>query len=58
MMKELVTTCDHCGKRLNEMTDYVDTEFDTIDEWFKADLCSECYTQISKVIRKFCGKED
>lgn len=56
-MKELVTTCDHCGAKLDEMKDYVDTEFDTINEWFQADLCSKCYEEISKIIRKFCGKE-
>lgn len=55
-MKELVTTCDHCGKKLDEMKDYVDTEFNTIDEWFKVDLCSECYAEISKIIERFCGK--
>ena len=47
-MKELVTTCDHCGKKLNEMHDYVDTEFDTKDNWLCVDLCSECYAEISK----------
>jgi hypothetical protein len=55
-MKELVTTCDHCGKKLNEMKDYVDTEFNAIDEWFKADLCSECYKEISRTIKEFCGR--
>ena len=55
-MKELIITCDHCGKKLDEMKDYIDTEFDSIDEWFKADLCSECYTEISNTIKKFCGK--
>ena len=55
-MKEFVITCDHCGKKLDEMKDFIDTEFDTIDEWFKADLCSECHTEISNTIKKFCGK--
>ena len=55
-MKELVTTCDHCGKKLDEMKDYADTEFDVIDEWLKADLCSECYKEISQLIKQFCNK--
>lgn len=55
-MKELVVTCDHCGKKLNNMNDYADTEFDTIDNWFTADLCSECYKEISKIIKEFCEK--
>lgn len=55
-MKEMVYTCDHCGKKINEMNDYIDTEFDTIDDWFKADLCSECYKEISQTIKQFCGR--
>lgn len=55
-MQEMVYTCDHCGKKLNTMTDYVDTEFDSIDEWFKADLCSECYKEISYIIKQFCKR--
>ena len=55
-MRELVITCDHCGKKLDTMTDYYDTKFDCIDEYFTADLCSECYVEISQTIRNFCGK--
>ena len=56
-MKELVVTCDHCGKKLDEMKDYADTEFDSIDEWFKVDLCAECYTEISRIIKEFCKRD-
>ena len=56
-MKELVVTCDHCGKKLDDMKDYADIEFDTIDNWFNADLCSECYAEISKTLREFCRKD-
>ena len=56
-MKKLVVTCDHCGKKLDDMKDYPDTEFDTINDWFKADLCAECYTVISDVIKHFVNKE-
>ena len=56
-MKKIVTTCDHCGKELNEMHDYVDTEFDTLDNFIMADLCAECYMEISQIITKFCGKD-
>lgn len=52
-MKETVVTCDHCGKKLDDMKDYPDTEFDTINDWFRADLCSECYTEISNIIKQF-----
>lgn len=56
-MKELMITCDHCGKELDDMHDYIDTEFDTKDNWICTDLCSECYAEISKTIREFCGKD-
>ena len=55
-MKELVITCDHCGKKLDEMKDYPDIEFDTLDEFFKADLCSDCYEEISNTIKQFVKK--
>ena len=55
-MREMVITCDHCGKKLDTMIDYADTEFDSIDEWFKADLCSECYKEISCIIKQFCKR--
>lgn len=59
-MKELIITCDHCGKKLNQTNqtqDYIDTEFNTIDDWFQSDLCSKCYAEISQIIKKFCGKK-
>ena len=55
-MKEMVYTCDHCRKKINEMNDYIDTEFDTIDDWLKADLCAECYKEISQMIKQFCNR--
>lgn len=56
-MQEMVFTCDHCGKKLDGMKDYTDTEFDTINEWFKADLCTECYKEISCIIKQFCNRK-
>lgn len=56
-MKELIINCDHCGIKLDVMEDYADTEFDCIDEWFQTDLCAKCYTEISQMIKRFCGRE-
>lgn len=39
-MRETKTYCDHCGKVLNEMIDYTDTEIE-VKRWFKCDLCAE-----------------
>ena len=54
-MKKMVVTCDHCGKELDNIKDYSDVELDTIDDFFKTDLCSECCMEISRIIKKFCG---
>ena len=56
-MREMVITCDHCGKKINEMKDYPDIEFDTLNGCLEADLCSECYKEVSRIIEEFCFKE-
>lgn len=51
-MLTLYHTCDHCGKRLDEMQDYIDIElsdFGTI----KADLCAGCFEKINEIIKDF-----
>lgn len=55
-MRETKIFCDHCGKVLDEMKDYTDTEIDVI-AWFKTDLCTSCADEISDIVLKFCGKE-
>ena len=56
-MREMVITCDHCGKKLDTMIDYADTEFDTFNGYLETDLCSGCYKEISCIIEQFCKKE-
>lgn len=56
-MTQTKTYCDHCGKELDEMHDYPLTEFDTIDEFVRCDLCKDCYEELSKLIRWFVNKE-
>lgn len=54
-MLTLYHTCDHCGKRLDEMHDFIDVElsdFGTI----KADLCADCFEEINAIIRVFVKK--
>lgn len=55
-MRETKIYCDHCGKVLDEMKDYPDTEIDVI-AWFRTDLCASCAKEISNTVLKFCGKE-
>ena len=56
-MRETKIYCDHCGKVLNEMTDYVDTEIET-HTWFKTDLCDKCIKELDQIVLEFCGKKD
>ena len=53
-MREMKIYCDHCGKVLDEMKDYVDTEIEA-KNWFKADLCSSCIDELAKLVMGFCG---
>ena len=55
-MKKNIIICDHCGKELNGIEDYIGIEFDNMVEWFTADLCKECYMEISNKINQFCNK--
>ena len=55
-MRETKIYCDHCGKVLDDMKDYTDTEIDAI-AWFKTDLCAGCAGELSNIVRKYCGKE-
>ena len=54
-MKETKIYCDHCGKVLDEMKDYVDTEIEA-RAWFKVDLCSACIGELENFVFEFCGK--
>lgn len=47
--------CDHCGKELNYMNDYGDTEIN-VKSWFKSDLCAECIEKLDDIVLKFCKK--
>ena len=44
--------CDHCGKRLDEMRDYIDVEIDKYG-LIVADLCVKCYEELSDLITVF-----
>lgn len=58
MMKR-VYTCDHCGKELDEMKDYIDITIDDLDDYIEADLCSDCYHELSDIVSQhFIKKND
>ena len=55
-MRVIKDYCDHCGKELNCMKDYGDTEI-TIHTFFTTDLCAECINELDNIVLKFCCKK-
>ena len=54
-MRESKVYCDHCGKALDEMVDYPDTDIEALS-WFKCDLCSDCMKELERTVKVFCKK--
>jgi hypothetical protein len=54
-MTEVKIYCDHCGKVLDEMHDYCDTEIECYS-YMKADLCKKCLLELDSIIQKFLKK--
>ena len=50
--------CDHCGKELNEMHDYIDVEIDMGVSWLRTDLCQECMHELKELVYSFCEKAE
>lgn len=58
MARKEIYTCDHCGKELNPMTDYVEFEISDFDNYTETDLCANCYDKLNEIVNNFiCGKE-
>ena len=54
--------CDHCGKELDSVRDWVEDEIIIADVHIERDLCSDCVGDLIKIIEDFCAvtvsKED
>lgn len=50
--------CDHCGKELDNMNDYIDTEIDTPYDLLSTDLCQDCVKKLWEVIGEFCSTQE
>lgn len=50
--------CDHCGKRLDERRDHVETAVGLEGDMVEADLCKECAATPEKIISEFIRYED
>lgn len=55
-MMEIKTYCDHCGKALDEMSDYVDVTIEVAHKRKHTDLCVECFEKMFVVLDDFCNK--
>ena len=53
-MKSNKIYCDHCGKELDTMHDFDDTQIDMAHKWTTADLCAECLNELYEVVCTFC----
>lgn len=53
-MKVNKVLCDHCGKELDNMTDYGDVEIEMAHKYQVVDLCVECFEKLYCVIEEFC----
>ena len=54
MAKLYEIICDHCGKKLDEMKDYYESEIKINHETYKPDLCSECFCKLCVAVSDFC----
>lgn len=49
--------CDHCGKKLNDMEDYIEVDIDLGAKTYCADICKECMKELEKTVGIFIGLE-
>lgn len=54
-MTKITSYCDHCGKELNDMEDYIGAEIEICYVEFTYDLCKECQGQLIKMAKDFCS---
>jgi hypothetical protein len=50
--------CDHCGKVLDEISDYVDLTISAAHKRKCTDLCTDCFEKMFVVLRVFCDKKE
>ena len=53
-MTETTIYCDHCKRKLDEMSDYVDVKIEVAHKWQKTDLCVDCFDRLWSMIDDFC----
>lgn len=48
------TYCDHCGKEVHDMTDYISCEIEIGHNEIEADLCRDCFEELTEAVKGFC----
>lgn len=49
--------CDHCGKEINDKTDYSDIILDIGYDDISTDLCQSCIQDLTEIVREFCSAQ-
>ena len=57
-MTKTIIYCDHCGKEIDSMEDYVDINIELWSTTFYTDLCHECYEELVRKVERFCKKDE
>lgn len=57
-MIEIKAYCDHCGKVLDEMSDYTDVKVVAAHKYRSVDLCTKCLDQLFDTINAFCEQKE
>ena len=50
--------CDHCGAEINSRDDFINMDIETLENFYRADLCEKCRTELTKMqdemVQEFC----
>lgn len=41
--------CDHCGVEINSRNDFIDMDIETLEDYYRADLCEKCRVELAKM---------
>lgn len=50
--------CDHCGKVLDEKSDYVDLRIEMCHKAHNVDLCTKCFEKLVDTVKEFCKRSE
>ena len=53
-MTEIKHYCDHCGKEIDPMEDYVGINIQMNHVGMETDLCTDCFWELEESIKCFC----